>query len=130
MPGGSISIQSVSLVEALVAYHEAGEIEAFQCIHVPVGENNEPVQDAKPIAVEFDQKIYVRVDGVLLGLDWVGSTPERSNFSGQGIRAEVWVRRRMNHGQYGQAEDRLMRLEVLLGGKKLSLNTFGDACGA
>jgi len=124
-----IEIQPVTLAEALAAYHEAGEIEAFQCIHVPAGKSKEAEEDQKPIAIEFDQKIYVRIDGVLRGLDWIGSTHERTTFSGRDARVEVSVLGRATASAYGESDNRMMRLKVFSGGTGVSFKTFGVACG-
>lgn len=122
-------IQPLTFAEALAAYHKAGEVEVFQCIHVPAGKNNEAVMNAKPIAVEFDEKIYLRIGGKLLGLDRVSSSEKRTKYSDRFTKVEVLVLKRTSTSEYGESDDRLMRLQVFSGGNKISIKTFGASCG-
>lgn len=125
----SKGVQTLTLAEALAAYHESGETEAFQCVHVPVGKNNKALKGAKPVAVEFDEKIYLHIDGKLLGLNRAGSSEKQSSYSGLTARVDVSILKMTNPSEYGESTDRLMRLKVFSGGKKYSLKTFGAACG-
>lgn len=124
-----VGIQSLTLAEALAAYHEAGEIEAFQCIHIPVGANNLASNSAKPIAIEFDEKIYLRVDGKLLGVSRVVSGDKHSRFLSDGTKVDVFIKKTTNPSEYRESADRLMQLTVVHEGRKFSFKTFGAACG-
>lgn len=122
-------VQTLTLAEALAAYHESGETEAFQCVHVPVGKNNKPLKGAKPVAVELDEKIYLRIDGKLLGLDRVSSNEKLSSYSDRTAQVDILTLKVTNESEYGESADRLMRLEIFSGGKRYSIKTFGAACG-
>ncbi|MBD9516109.1 hypothetical protein [Pseudomonas sp. PDM22] len=124
-----VGIQTLTLAEALSAYHESGDIEAFQCVHVPAGKNNMALKGAKPVAVEFDEKIYLRINGKLLGVARNGSGKKYSSFSSGTTKVDVFIKKTINPSEYGESSDRLMRLTVVHGGKKFSLKTFGAACG-
>ncbi|MBD9677941.1 hypothetical protein IB274_14605 [Pseudomonas sp. PDM18] len=122
-------LQALTFNEALTAYHASGEVEAFQCVHIPVGKNNMGLKYENPIAVEFDEKIYVKINGALLGLDRVGSTDKHSSYSSKTTKADVYIRKSKNPSEYGESADRLMTLKVVSAGRTFLLNTFGAACG-
>ncbi|MFK8402374.1 hypothetical protein M2D07_027965 [Pseudomonas sp. BGr12] len=122
-----IELRPLTLAEALAAYHKSGEIEAFQCVHVIVGDTNKI--GTSPIAVEFDQSIYLRTERGLVNFQRVGSGNSHTSYSNGITQVDVYVLRTSKTAEYGESSNRLMMLSVKTAGRKFSVKTFGAACG-
>lgn len=125
--GEPAGLQPLTLAEALAAYHQSGEIEAFQCVHVPVGKNSEVGKI--PLAVELDNMIYLKIDGRLVGVDRIKSSDMHSRYLSKTTRVDVFIQKTTNTSEYGEASNRQMLLRVVNGGRTFSIKTFGAACG-
>jgi hypothetical protein len=124
---GPIELRPLTLAEALAAYHESGEIEAFQCVHVIMGDANKV--GTSPIAVEFDQSIYLRTERGLVNFQRIGSGNSHSSYSNGTTQVDVYVLRTSKTAEYGESTNRLMLLSVKTAGRTFAVKTFGAACG-
>ncbi|MFJ3261734.1 hypothetical protein ACIPK7_15880 [Pseudomonas sp. NPDC086581] len=120
-------LEPLTLSEALADYHASGELETFQCVHVPVGKNNQT--GAIPLAVEFDDRIYLRIDGKLLAVDRSSTFDRHSSYSSKTTQVDVFVLKTTNTKEFGESSNRLMLLKATNAGRAFSVETFGAACG-
>lgn len=120
-------LEPLTLSEALADYHGSGEVETFQCVHVPVGKSNQT--GAIPLAAEFDDRIYLRIDGKLLAVDRTKTADRHSSYSSKTTQVDVFVLKTTNTKEFGEASNRLMLLKVTNAGRAFSVETFGATCG-
>ena len=128
----AFELESLEYEEALHSYREADRYENYRCVHYPANKQYQPLAESRPIAIEIDDVLYLKVSGVLHELRSVEHddplqlmyrAPEAQ------LEAEYEITGRFNPSEYGESEDRQGELKVRQRDKSLAIRTFGDRCG-
>ncbi|MNZ83584.1 hypothetical protein D3C78_1023170 [compost metagenome] len=127
----STKLDNLTYEEAVEIYRAASHFENYRCIHLAADDNYQPIKAAKPIAIEIDEVLYLKIDGRVHELTRTTVSETEASYvnSTDKLEAGYSIVRRFNYSEYGESDDRHVNLWVKTPDKKKAFKTFGDRCG-
>lgn len=127
----SSRLDDLTYEEAVEAYRATSRFENYRCIHLMADGDYRPVEAAKPIAIEIDDVLYLKLDGRLYELAQTAMDETEANYGASTgeLEAGYTIIRQFNHSEYGESDDRHVDFWVKTPDGKQSFKTFGNRCG-
>lgn len=122
-------LEAITYQEAVTQYQEGGGIENYRCALVPANEQYQALHDAKPIAIEIDDVLFVKIAGSVQELQQSDISETRTAYTHAEMSATLTTVRQFNYSEYNESDDRHVDLTFEAGGKAQTYKTFGAACG-
>lgn len=125
----ALKLEPLTYQEALTRYQETDGIENYRCALVPADDHYRPIRDALPIAVEIDEKLFLKTAGTIQQLQQTDMSETSTAYAADGMTATLAIVRQFNHSEYNESDDRHVDLAFEVQGKTDIYKVFGAACG-
>jgi hypothetical protein len=125
----AVELEPITYQEAVTQYQEAGGVENYRCSLVPTDEQYQTRSDARPIAVEIDDRLFIKLDGVIHELQQNDIDENFTAYSFKDMSATLTTVSQFNYSEYNESDDRHVDLAFKYAGKNELYRTFGTACG-
>lgn len=125
----AFELEPITYQEAVSQYQEGGGIEDYRCVLVPVDGQYRTLGEAKPIAVEIDDVLFVKLDGLVLELQQRDINETRTLYAFEGMSARLATVNQFNQSEYNESDDRYVDVTFQSAGQTVFYKTFGTACG-
>ncbi|MDH1263845.1 hypothetical protein [Pseudomonas sp. GD03944] len=125
----AFELEPITYQEAVSQYQEGGGIENYRCVLVPVDGQYRTLGEAKPIAVEIDNVLFVKLDGFALELQQRDINETRTLYAFEGMSARLATVNQFNQSEYNESDDRYVDFTFQSAGQTVFYKTFGTACG-
>lgn len=125
----ALELEAITYQEALTRYQETGGIENYRCALVPADDHYRAIHDARPIAVEIDEILFVKTAGTVQELQQTDMSETHTLYAADGMTATLIIVRQFNHSEYNESDDRHVDLAFEMDGETVIYKTFGAACG-
>lgn len=125
----ALELEAITYQEAVTQYQEGGGIENYRCVLVPADEQYQALPNAKPIAIEIDDVLFVKIAGSVQELQKTDISETRTAYAHTDMSATLTTVRQFNYSEYNESDDRHVELAFKVSGKTETYKTFGAACG-
>ena len=125
----AFELEPITYQEAVSQYQEGGGIENYRCVLVPVDGQYRALGEAKPIAVEIDDVLFVKLGGFVLELQQRHINETRTLYAFEGMSARLATVSQFNQSEYNESDDRYVDFTFQSAGRTVFYKTFGTACG-
>ncbi|WP_213662317.1 hypothetical protein [Stutzerimonas stutzeri] len=124
-----LELEAITYQEALTRYQETSGIENYRCALIPADDNYRAIRDARPIAVEIDEMLFVKTAGIVQELQQTDMSETHTLYAADGMTATLTIVRQFNRSEYNESDDRHVDLAFEMDGETVIYKTFGAACG-
>ncbi|MDO9618122.1 MAG: hypothetical protein Q7J43_10630 [Pseudomonas sp.] len=127
----SLQLQNLTYADALQAYRSTPRNENYRCTHQLADDNYTASADAKVVAVEIDDALYLRQDELLLELGQTQFSEKAARYENSisQIEAGYSIIKQFNFSEYNESDDRHVDLWVKTPKGTQHVKTFGHRCG-
>lgn len=126
-----LQLQNLTYVDALQAYRSTARDENYRCTHQLANDNYTASADAKIVAVEIDDVLYVRHDELLVELGQTQLSEKDAHYKNsiKQIEAGYSIIKQYNFSEYNESDDRHVDLWIKTPEGTQHVKTFGHRCG-
>jgi hypothetical protein len=127
----ALPLQNLTYADALQVYRSSARNENYRCTYQIAGDNYTASADAKTIAVEIDDALYLRYGELLVELRQTQFSEQAAHFENsiQQMEAGYSIIKQFNFSEYNESDDRFVDLWVKTPEGTQHVKTFGHRCG-
>lgn len=127
----SLQLQNLTYADALQAYRSTARNENYRCTHQLADDNYTASADAKLVAVEIDDVLYVKQNHLLVELEQTQLSENGAHYANtiKQIEAGYSIIKQFNFSEYNESDDRHVDLWIKTPKGTKHLKTFGRRCG-
>ena len=127
----SLQLQNLTYADALQAYRSTARNENYRCTHQLADDNYTASADAKLVAVEIDDVLYVKQNHLLVELEQTQLSENGAHYANtiKQIEAGYSIIKQFNFSEYNESDDRHVDLWIKTPKGTQHLKTFGHRCG-